>query len=129
MANRAIKVNSAMPASSPFSLGPFLAVPRVLAKNFFVEFTKLIVWRRPMFSWLYAQLEDHLAISCLTCNSSREIAFSLLFSMHLFVIIVTKRESFVKFIRANGKCETRNRKKRFSKYSIRTLNSDSVRQL
>lgn len=62
---------------------PFLAAPRVLANNFFVEFTKLIVWRRPIFSWLYAQLVDHSTISCLTCNSSRELSFSPSFSLHL----------------------------------------------
>lgn len=100
VANRAIKVNSAVSArrrscSLPLSLPlcfswfrSFLAVSRVLAKNFFVEFTKLIVWRRPIFSWLYAQLVDHLTISCLTCNSSWELSFSSSFSSYLSLTIV-----------------------------------------
>lgn len=78
--NRAIKVNS--------TVSTLLLLPVSLRDSFcpgkenFVEFTKLIVWRRPIFAWLYAQFVHHLAISCLTCKISREISLS--FSLSFF---------------------------------------------
>lgn len=82
IANRAIKVNSTVPALFLLSVPPRDSL--CPGKENFVEFTKLIVWRHPIFSWLYAQFVHHLAISCLTCKIFREISSSLSFVLFFF---------------------------------------------
>lgn len=80
--NRAIKVNSTVPALLLLSVSPRDSL--CPGKENFVEFTNY--WRRPIYAWLYAQFVHHLAISCLTRKISREISLSLFLSRFFFFL-------------------------------------------
>jgi len=81
--NRAIKVNSAVPESPLSRSRSFLHSSSCRAKNLFVEFAKLIVWRRPIFLLAVCTIRGPLAVWLATRHKSFRFLFFSRFTSSL----------------------------------------------